>query len=87
MEEELDALVDVTIIYPQNRVTGRGPTFWELLSGDIPEIIVRAERRNIPPELLGRNFRTDRTFRGELEVWMSQLWQEKDGLISSILND
>jgi 1-acyl-sn-glycerol-3-phosphate acyltransferase len=87
LAEELNALIDVTIIYPQSKITGRGPTFWELLSGDISEIIVRAERRNIPPELLGRNFRTDRAFRGELEAWMSQLWQEKDVLISSILKD
>jgi len=87
LADELDALIDVTIVYPQNRITGDGPTFWQLLSGDIPEIIVRAELRKIPPELLGRNFRTDRQFRGELEAWMGQLWLEKDALISSILED
>jgi hypothetical protein len=57
-----------------------------LLSGEISEIIVRAEQRIIPPELLGKNFRTDRAFRSELEAWMDQLWQEKDQLISSILD-
>lgn len=86
LADELDALIDVTIIYPQIRITGRGPTFWELLSGEISEIIVRAEQRIIPPELLGKNFRTDRAFRSELEAWMDQLWQEKDQLISSILD-
>ncbi len=86
LADQLDALIDVTIVYPQTRVTGRGPTFWELLSGEIPEIIVRTERRTIPAELLGKNFKTDREFRGELEAWMHQLWQEKDQLISSILD-
>jgi len=86
LEDELDAMIDVTIIYPQTRITGRGPTFWELLSGEISEIIVRAEQRIIPPELLGKNFRTDREFRGELETWMDQLWREKDQLISSVLD-
>ena len=86
LADELDALIDVTIIYPQTRITGRGPTFWELLSGEISEIIVRAEQRTIPPELLGKNFRTDRAFRSELEAWMDRLWQEKDQLISSILD-
>ena len=87
MAEELDALIDVTIIYPQSRITGGGPTFWQLLSGEIPEIIVRTQQRMIPPELLGRNFRTDSAFRSELETWMSQLWQEKDQLISDILEE
>jgi 1-acyl-sn-glycerol-3-phosphate acyltransferase len=82
LANELDALIDVTIIYPQIRTTGQAPTFWQLLTGEISEIIVRAECREIPPGLLGRNFRTDREFRQELEAWVSQLWLEKDELIS-----
>jgi len=85
LADELDALIDVTIIYPQTRKTGKAPTFWQLLTGEIPEIIVRAERRDIPPGLLGRNFRTDQEFRHELEAWVSQLWREKDQLISKTL--
>lgn len=82
---ELDALIDVTIVYPEARKSGKAPTFWQLLTGEIPEIIVRAERREIPAELLGRNFRTDHAFRAELETWISQIWREKDGLISKLL--
>ena len=82
---ELDALIDVTIIYPQIRKDGTAPTFWQLLSGEISEIIVRAECREIPPELLGRNFREDRGFRKDMEAWVNELWLEKDALISQIL--
>jgi 1-acyl-sn-glycerol-3-phosphate acyltransferase len=85
LENELDALIDVTIVYPQIRDTGVAPTFWQLLSGEISEIIVRAERREIPPGLLGRNFRKDREFRAEMEAWVSGLWSEKDLLISQIM--
>jgi len=85
LANELDALIDVTIIYPQTRTTGQAPTFWQLLTGEIQEIIVRTERREIPPELLGRNFRTDREFRDELEAWVSRIWREKDQLISRTL--
>jgi 1-acyl-sn-glycerol-3-phosphate acyltransferase len=85
LADELDALIDVTIIYPQTRTTGKAPTFWQLLTGEIPEIIVRAERREIPPGLLGRNFRTDHEFRHELEAWISQMWREKDQLMSKTL--
>jgi 1-acyl-sn-glycerol-3-phosphate acyltransferase len=84
LANELDALIDVTIVYPQIETTGQSPTFWQLLTGEMTKIIVRAERREIPPELLGRNFRTDRAFRQELETWVSQLWLEKDELISEI---
>jgi 1-acyl-sn-glycerol-3-phosphate acyltransferase len=79
MGDRLDALIDVTIIYPG---TTRAPTFWDLASGQLPEIVVRAERRDIPPDLLGRDFRKDRAFRGELESWVGSIWREKDELIS-----
>jgi 1-acyl-sn-glycerol-3-phosphate acyltransferase len=85
LSNELDALIDVTIVYPQTRAGGTAPSFWQLLSGEIPEIIVRAQRREIPPELLGRNFKTDPTFRAELQAWVNALWQEKDELISETL--
>ena len=85
LSEELDALIDITIVYPQIAVTGLAPTFWQLISGQVPEIIVRAEKREIPEHLLGRNFRTDMDFRRELETWVNEMWAEKDRLITSLL--
>ena len=86
LADELVAFIDVTIVYPQMKTSGRAPTFWHLLRGDITEIIVRTEKREIPAELLGRNFRTDRAFREELEQWMGRIWSEKDELITKINN-
>jgi 1-acyl-sn-glycerol-3-phosphate acyltransferase len=85
LANELDALIDVTIIYPQTTTTNLSPTFWQFLTGGITEILVKAKRVEIPQELLGRNFRTDRDFRGELEAWVDQLWRDKDQLISDTL--
>jgi len=85
LANELEALIDVTIIYPQTTTTNLTPTFWQFLTGGITEIIVKAKRVEIPKELLGRNFRTDRDFRGELEAWVDQLWRDKDQLISDTL--
>ena len=87
LANQLDALIDVTIIYPKTTKTGQPPTFWQLLTGDIPEIIVRAQSVYIPQELLGRNFRTDHGFRRDLEAWVSRLWREKDELISAVLGN
>ena len=84
LADKLDALIDVTIVYPQARKEGQAPTFWQLVSGQVSEIIVRAEKRAIPAELLGRNFRTDKEFRQELTNWIGQMWREKDALIDRL---
>ena len=78
LSEELDSMIDVTIHYPRKRADGTAPTFWDLISGQLPEIIVRARVIEIPQALLGRDFRSDRTFRSELEDWVKKLWTEKD---------
>ncbi len=83
--DQLNALIDVTIVYPRNDDSRLAPTFWQFVSGQLPEIVVRAEQRAIPAHLLGRNFKKDREFRRELESWNNSLWLEKDELISSIL--
>jgi len=82
--DQLDALIDVTIVYPRDGRSEVAPTFWQLMSGQLPEIIVRAEQHEIPAHLLGRNFRKDREFRRDLESWSSNLWLVKDQQISSI---
>jgi 1-acyl-sn-glycerol-3-phosphate acyltransferase len=83
--DQLDALIDVTIAYPRDDLRKIAPTFWQLVSGQVEEIVVRAKQRDIPDHLLGRNFREDRQFRRDLESWSSGLWQEKDQLLSSVL--
>jgi 1-acyl-sn-glycerol-3-phosphate acyltransferase len=83
LADQLDAAVDVTIVYPGNGHSTVAPTFWQLLTGQLPEIIVRARQLEIPAHLLGRNFRTDREFRQDLESWVGGLWQEKDTQIQS----
>ena len=82
--DRLHSLVDVTIVYPNPADPEYRPTFWQLVSGQIPRIVVRAREVTIPRELRGRNFRTDRNFRRELEAWFEQVWSEKDALISRL---
>ena len=48
------------------------------------QIVARAERREIPGELLGRDFRADPQFRRELEAWMMRMWEDKDALINQL---
>jgi 1-acyl-sn-glycerol-3-phosphate acyltransferase len=83
LADQLDAAIDVTIVYPRDGQSMIAPTFWNLLTGRLPEIIVRARQLEIPAHLLGRNFKTDADFRQDLESWVSRLWQEKDAQIQS----
>ena len=82
--DQLEALIDVTIVYPQDDPAARAPTFWDLLTGHVPRIVARAEQREIPRSLLGRDFRSDPQFRRDLEAWMLGMWAEKDTLIDQL---
>ncbi|NNJ66196.1 MAG: acyltransferase [Xanthomonadales bacterium] len=84
LADQLDALVDVTIVYPAMGRTGSAPTLWQLVSGQVSRIIVRAQLREIPDHLRGKDFRADLESRRELETWVNQLWRDKDRLIAEI---
>jgi 1-acyl-sn-glycerol-3-phosphate acyltransferase len=79
--DQLDSLIDVTIVYPGELPE---PSFWDLLSGKVPAIVAHARRREIPQHLRGRDFLADLQFRGDLERWMTELWEEKDALIGQL---
>lgn len=45
--EQLDALLDVTIVYPGNKAPG----FWDLLNGSISRVIIDIQVRELDPAL------------------------------------
>lgn len=73
MGKELHSLVDLTIHYQ-----GEVPGMLALLRGDYGQVSVHIHQREIPPELRGRNYGSDKEFRGLLQSWVHQLWEEKD---------
>jgi len=78
MGELFDCMVDVTIVYP-----GGVPTFMDLMTGRIGEVIVNVQQRSIPTELLvdAQGRPADRT---TLQRWINGLWTEKDAEIAQI---
>lgn len=81
MGEQIDSLLDVTILYPQG-VT----ELWDYLCGRQPQITVIVTEREIPNEFIGRDYKNDEPFRDAFQAWLSELWQEKDQLIQTRLN-
>jgi len=80
MGEQFEALLDVTIVYPQGT-----PRFWDLLCGRIDAVIVRVQLREIVPQLLGSDLLGEKASRQRIQAWVEQQWQEKDGVIDQLL--
>jgi hypothetical protein len=51
MGEQLEAIVNVTIHYP----TGR-PGYWDLLCGNVADVVVHFQELKIPPQFIGKNY-------------------------------
>ena len=79
MGEQFEALLDVTIVYPQG-----SPRFWDLLCGRIDAVTVRVQQREIPPEVLGGDPIGDKAYRMRLSRWVEAQWSEKDALIEQL---
>jgi 1-acyl-sn-glycerol-3-phosphate acyltransferase len=77
MGEMLQALVDVSIVYPGGR-----PSLFDLLAGRIPEVRLQVHLRELPRDLLGRDYQEDGAFRERFQTWLNQLWAQKDAEIT-----
>ncbi len=78
--KRFDALLDVTIVYPDG-----APTFWRFLCGEVPSVVVRARRIAIPAELAGGNYTTSPKFRKAFQRWLAALWRDKDEEIDALV--
>ncbi|MBK5000780.1 acyltransferase [Pseudomonas sp. S31] len=78
--EQLDALLDVTIVYPGNQAPG----FWDLLNGSISRVIIDIRVRELEPTLWDGDYENDPAFRQTVQAWVNQLWTEKDQRIEQL---
>lgn len=78
--EQLDALLDVTIVYPGNKAPG----FWDLLNGSISRVIIDIRVRELDPALCAGDYENDPEFRQAVQSWVNQLWVEKDQRIEEL---
>lgn len=79
MGERFQALLDVTIFYPDG-----APTFNDLLAGRVREVTVMVRELPIPPDLVRGDYSSDPEFRARMQSWVSELWVEKDGLLNEL---
>ncbi len=79
MGESLRSLLDVTIVYPAGP-----PTFWDLISRGLPQIVVRVREVPVPAEWFTGDYQADAAFREGVQTFVRRLWEEKDTLIESV---
>jgi len=79
MGDMLEAIVDVSIVYPQGR-----PTVLDLMAGRVHEVRVHVRTLPIPAELLGGDYETDADYRERFQTWLNALWNAKDARIERI---
>ena len=77
---QLDALLDVTLVYPGQRAPG----FWKLISGQVPKVIMDIRTRELDPALWAGDYQGDAEFRQYVQSWVSQLWEDKDTRIAEL---
>jgi 1-acyl-sn-glycerol-3-phosphate acyltransferase len=80
MGEQLDAILDVTVVYPQQTIPG----FWDLISGNVPRVIIDIKTRELDPALWQGDYENDPAFREKVQNWINQLWIEKDRRIDAL---
>jgi 1-acyl-sn-glycerol-3-phosphate acyltransferase len=79
MGEQIHRVLDVTIVYPDG-ITN----FWALLCGKIQKIKVRVRSLPVSAELLG-DYTNDGHFRAGLQLWLNNLWAEKNRYIEEMM--
>ncbi|WP_180004244.1 MULTISPECIES: acyltransferase [unclassified Acinetobacter] len=75
--DQVDALVDMTIVYPNG-----APGYGEFWLGEVPRITVDLRKIEIPTWVHGGNYEDDAEFREKFQHWVDELWTEKDQLIT-----
>lgn len=79
MGELFDAILDVTIVYPQG-----APRFWSMCCGEHVDVIVDVQKRPIDPSLIEGDYENDREFRRYVHQWLGSLWADKDRYIDTL---
>ncbi len=78
--DQLDAMFDVTLAY-----AGGDVTMWQFVSGNVPKIVVRARRLDIPAEFLTSAITEPGPARDRFKVWIDSIWRDKDALLDELL--
>jgi 1-acyl-sn-glycerol-3-phosphate acyltransferase len=81
MGNVLHEVLDVTIVYPGGR-----PSMLDLMTNRIGRVQVYISQHRIPDDLLGGDYQRDTEYRLRLQHWINGLWEQKDKLITEVID-
>ncbi|HEX7829675.1 MAG TPA: acetyltransferase [Thermoanaerobaculia bacterium] len=79
--DQLDAIIDVTLVYPRRDVT-----MLDFVTNKLPWIRVHARRLDIPEGFGDAAVTEPGPARDALKTWVEGVWKEKDAAIAEILH-
>jgi 1-acyl-sn-glycerol-3-phosphate acyltransferase len=74
-----DAILDVTVVYPDGVVR-----FWDVCCGDLRPVVIDVVKRPVDEWLLRGDYSNDREYRSAFHRWLKDIWTEKDGRINAL---
>lgn len=84
--EDIDGILDMTIVYPDGV-----PTYQDLWQGNITKLGVDIKALEIPSDLFEQlkqgNYNKNEVTKKQMFEWLDTVWQQKDTLITKMLND
>ncbi len=82
LENKFDKILNVTLIYPDNREN----VTLDMLKGRLKRVIVQVEQIEVTEQLVGDYF-NDEAFKLSFQQWLNGLWRKKDQLIHQTLTE
>ncbi len=78
----IDTLLNILIAYPPKR----SASLWDLLSGNLPNVVVHVHKVSIPARMQGGDYQNDEAFRVQFQQWVDTMWHAHDDALEQILN-
>ena len=79
MGKMFDAILDVTILYPDGV-----PTFWDVMCGRFESARIEVRQRTVEPWLADGDYVNDRDYRRDFHRWLAEIWAEKDARLAEL---
>lgn len=79
MGELFTNILNVTILYPDNQ----GHPMKDMLSGNLTKVIIQVDILPVDDHVIGDYF-NDETFKSRFQLWLNDVWQQKDKLIAQL---
>lgn len=79
MGSMFDAILDVTIVYPQGV-----PNFWDVMCGRYAAAYIEVRQRPVDSWIIEGDYLDDRAYRREFHRWLASIWEEKDARLEQL---